>query len=81
MRKLTNFRLDASTILLLDEISEEKNISKRAVVEEALLLYNSEFKKKSNSLMKYAGHLSKVTADKMLKEINSSKSYTPIPKL
>ncbi len=76
MKKPFNLRLKQSTVILLDNLSQELGLNKTAIIEQSLQLYNKQktsSKKPKNKLLKYAGAIKDWDVDEFLKTIYSSR--------
>jgi predicted DNA-binding protein len=74
MKRLSNFRLESSTIFIVNHLSKELGISKTAVVEEAIKFYADKLQDKRNSILRFAGVITDDEADNMLESINNNKN-------
>jgi hypothetical protein len=74
MKQAMNFRFDPKTIAILHQLEEQLNLSKTAVLEQALQYYA---KKKlfllDNPLLQFAGKISEKEADSLLNTIKTSR--------
>lgn len=73
MRHAMNFRFKPDTIVTLQQLEELLHISKTAVLEEALRLYAKKKLAVTQTLLQFAGKISKKDSNDMLKSIKSSR--------
>jgi len=73
MKHLSNFRLESSTIFIVNHLSKELGTSKTAVVEEAIKYYADKLQDKKNDMLRFAGSMSDGEADKILESIRNNK--------
>lgn len=73
MKIPTNFRLEDSTLALLSQLATQLETTRTSIVEQAIASYATTRLTKHSRLMSFAGALSEVDADAMLKEIKGAR--------
>lgn len=75
MKQAVNFRFTPKTIAIIHQLEEQLHLSKTAVLEQALLYFaKKQLALKNDSLLQFAGIISKEDADSMLQAIKDRKN-------
>jgi len=74
MKRAVNIRLDEQIIYILNQLTQELQVTKTEVIERAIELFRKENQIKQNNLLQFAGSLKSSEANKMLQEIQESKN-------
>jgi len=74
VKRAVNLRLEESTIVTLNNLSQELHTSKTDIVEKAIRLFSKESKTKQNNLLQFAGKLTSSECNKMLEAIENDKN-------
>ncbi len=74
MKRAINIRLEERTILLLNRLSKEFQMTKTEIIEKAIEHFSKESHHEKNHLMKFAGVLREKDADDMLEAIREDRN-------
>lgn len=73
MKQIMSFRLNPQTIATLNMLEKKLNLSKTAILEQALLLFASKELSEQHEILKYVGIINSIEADTLLNDIQSSR--------